>query len=539
MNQFLDDESKKNIDFAKIDSVTSLIKVFLDFLSKSKLKENKTFVSLISQNLLKVSVLEKELFNSVFNTKTSVTFTVTGNKSWSDLENEDLSPNSSLFWKIDKKGNFIRFPTIFSLKDKEKYDQLLKVKNPSSDENEEISRLANLYDIQNYCINFEDKILEMIIQLSFRCGHTFVPEKKEYKGDVKELLKKDKFEAIEKDVQKYAEYRKHLNFLDSLFIKDELETTLSDKKKYTETQKVFLDTYWEVVRDKYFWKKVNITDADDALKNFKDFKLEKVLGKENSNNIMNNFIRSFFVFVLKQIRRSAENHLFLIAPRIAKYYKPKGFFDTFDKEVEKGRIFFASPLVMNKNYFNDQEKPLDESKIAKYDKTRSAFKTLYNKMDMRSTFIGQNIASEHNKCFKTQALLKLAVSRKKQAIECQKKKEIKKVLPNKWSKKDLWKLGSKLILTYLPDYSPVHYYLASLNISPSVYAEDIANIFNIKEASFSEDELINLCRLVESDLISQKKLQINVNPEYATNMFNNLKFRLKEFLAVKTPQFKK
>jgi len=99
-----------------------------------------------------------------------------------------------------------------------------------------------------------------------------------------------------------------------------------------------------------------------------------------------------------------------------------------------------------------------------------------------------------------------------------------------------------LILKYLPDYSPVHYYLASQDFKVSVYAEDIMGVFT-SEGSFDKDELKKLLTTIIFDHLVANKTKKEVFEKLSEQMLvkamNYLEPALKEFTSVRTPNFKK
>jgi len=109
----------------------------------------------------------------------------------------------------------------------------------------------------------------------------------------------------------------------------------------------------------------------------------------------------------------------------------KGFFKKFDDEVEIGRIFADNPKTVSKNYLKNPDRNLDNNNVSKYVKKVAATKTLYNKMDMRSTFIGQQLQTDFNRCFKNKQIVLLIEKRKKQSLQLKKNKEVVKALPKK------------------------------------------------------------------------------------------------------------
>jgi len=254
---------------------------------------------------------------------------------------------------------------------------------------------------------------------------------------------------------------------------------------------------------------------------------------------MNNFVRSFFLFVLKQIRRRVDNQFFNMASQIAQFYKPKGFFNKFDDEVEKGRFYVENPESIAKNYFPSPEKVLKKDLVVKYKNKQSIFKSMYNKMDLRSTFIGQTLKTDFNHCFKNKEIVGLLAQRRKESKNLKKDKEVIKVLPKKYTKNVVFKLGSVMISKKFPSYNPVHEYICSKYTDSLIFSEEINSIVE-KDGSFQDQSIRELVYAL-SDFLVEKGIWIDSKmnrKEAEEKIFKEIHAICKEFCSVRKPNIK-
>jgi len=425
-------QKEKKINFEEIKNTSDLTQIFITLFKQVRKEEPNPFFNLALERILSAINNEKIIISDLLNKSTSyvkgINLQDSGSKGW-NTENKSLKTNTLDYWIINDKGTFVEFPTIFSLEDKKELELLNSKKNLKEEETLRQIDLTERSDVQNYCRMFENRLHEIICGFSIKGNKTFLPKKEKYTGNIKDFLK-NSYPKMKKDVGKYNEYRKTVMFLETIFLKENFESFFAEKNK-VKLEIEFLDAYWEVVRDKYFWNKVNITDSKKSINNFAQFKLEKTLGKYNPDLKLNCFIRSLFIFVLKQIRRRVDNRLFTMADQLAKYYKPQGFFKKFEDEVEKGRIFAGNPEKVAENYLYNDKQNIKKENVVKYVTKVRAVKTLYNRMDMRSTFLGQQLKTDYNHCFKNKEIVSLIEKRRNESIKLKKDKEVVKILPKK------------------------------------------------------------------------------------------------------------
>jgi len=555
-----------------MSTTADLTSVIIDLFKKARSedKASSMFFNAAIARTLEAHNLEKIIIQDVLKNKTSfvkpVQFLDKSSRVWGN--SGPVKGKNNEFWFISEKGNFVEFPTIFSEDDKKKLDWL-RSKECTEDDKESLEEeLAERADVQNYCRLFEDRVLEIIVGFSLKSNRTILVKKEKFEGNVEEFLK-NSYPSMKKDVMKYNVYRETIMFLETIFLKEKIseyflnkkeeeskkekesllkKKNASDKKdkssapkkaKNRDLEKDFLETYWEVVRDKYFWNKVKITDSKKAIENFSLYKMNNTsLGEFNPNNKMNNLVRSLFIFVLKQIRRKADNRLFNLATEISKFYKPVGFFKKFEDEIDEGRIFAENPKVVAKNYLLAGEKHLKKDNIEKYIKKLSATKTLYNRMDMRSTFVGQQLKTDFNHCFANKEIISLVEKRRKLSLKLKKDKDLIKILPKKYNKSIIHKFGCKIILKKMDLYNPINEFLAEKKLDFLLMQEEVSDCINLSNFSCDNEGVKNLVARC-SNLMLEKKFPEKERLAFEKNAESSLVNIIREFVKDKDPSFKK